>query len=359
MQCDMIAEDLTKRGHQVLYATPMRKHDSDYESLNYPVVFLDLTAKEQLSHLIRTFKPDVIYWRWNRKYVKRAIDEADKLDVPFIFAVSNVKDTIPYSLLSDVRGEIQDRRIFCNPVKSFRSLLFNYQRLHGSGTALSKVNCVVVNNRDHLGILPVSRQVSIRNAGSIVSSPFSWHNPYCLWVANLKERKRPEIYFDIVKQMETLEPDIDFLMIGEIHSHSYEEVYDLSRQQSNFHYLGFQPQDIVNGAIQGAECLVHTCEPEGFPNVYIQAWLAGIPVVTYEFDPEGFIVNDNLGYVSQSVEKMVTDIQSILHSETYHPSDRDRIKEFAEQVFGRKRLINEVEQLLMETIHPSRKSDEV
>jgi glycosyltransferase involved in cell wall biosynthesis len=51
---------------------------------------------------------------------------------------------------------------------------------------------------------------------------------------------------------------------------------------------------------------------EGFPNIFIEAWACGIPVLSLSFDPGGVIKREELGYVADgSIDNMVNKMKSV------------------------------------------------
>ncbi len=124
---------------------------------------------------------------------------------------------------------------------------------------------------------------------------FPWPRPCVAWVANLKPAKRPEACIWLA---EALAPHgVDVVMAGRIQVPGFERFEDPSRLPANLHYLGPLTQARVNGLLRTALLNVHTCEPEGFPNVFMQAWAQGRPSVSLGFDPEGLIAARGLGAV--------------------------------------------------------------
>ena len=118
---------------------------------------------------------------------------------------------------------------------------------------------------------------------------FEWKRPFCVWIANIKPQKQPEIYLKLASITKEKLPNIDFLMIGAIQNEQYRSILHSAERMENFYYLGFQPPEIVNGVLKKAICLIHTCKPEGFGNNFIQAWMQGCPTISLEFDPDNLI----------------------------------------------------------------------
>jgi len=173
-----------------------------------------------------------------------------------------------------------------------------------------------------------------------------------LWVANIKNRKQPELYVNLAKNFERR--DIDFLMMGKIEDNSYNWLSKEDSVPENFHYLGPQPIETVNGALKNSLFLVTTSTPEGFSNNIIQAWLQGKPVIAYEFDPGGLIESNRLGKIANGDFNMF-----LKHSEQYIDNQKirqeagNRALAFANQYFSTQETIATLEELFYDVLSGS------
>ena len=67
---------------------------------------------------------------------------------------------------------------------------------------------------------------------------------------------------------------------------------------SNLDLLGQQPHPEVLDLISRAIAVVSTSEAEGMPNVFLEAWARGIPVLSLDYDPDHKIQSLDLGLVA-------------------------------------------------------------
>jgi glycosyltransferase involved in cell wall biosynthesis len=58
------------------------------------------------------------------------------------------------------------------------------------------------------------------------------------------------------------------------------------------------PRPKVLEELDRTKALVSTSAKEGMPNVFLEAWARGIPVISLDYDPDGRIVADRLGVVA-------------------------------------------------------------
>ena len=208
---------------------------------------------------------------------------------------------------------------------------------------------IATNNRDLLPLSPVADAHYVPNGMSAEAEPFQWPRPYVAWVANIKPAKRPELFVEAARAL--AEHGIDALMVGHIQSRGYHWLTDPDSVPPNFHYLGPRSTTEVNGLLAASRLHVHTCQPEGFPNVFIQAWMQGRPSISLDFDPCSYIKDQGLGEVSDG--DITTFIDQVIEWAT-DPARCDAIgnqaKIFAEATFSVDKMVERVEKILKEVI---------
>ena len=70
--------------------------------------------------------------------------------------------------------------------------------------------------------------------------------------------------------------------------------------------------------IANAKALISTSPMEGFPNIYIEAWTYGIPVLSLNFDPGGVIERENLGTMAHgNLEKIINAMASVKNTQEF------------------------------------------
>jgi len=142
--------------------------------------------------------------------------------------------------------------------------------------------------------------------GTGISSDISCGNPgedgkdcRILWVGTIREEKKPEVFMDLACVM----PEYDFVMVGGMdrfsgrHGMRYHElVKKRAKAVENLEFRGFVPYHKVGELFHEASVFVNTSEKEGFPNTFLQAWSAGIPVVSLNVDPGNVIADNEIGF---------------------------------------------------------------
>ena len=343
IQSDIIANELHKLGHNVVFLAINGKQH--YNTI-YKVKPVNFSSKSIGKATIEE-NPDIVYWRNNKHRVFRsAVKIFYKNGIPVVFVVTHINSTVKWIRL-EPNGSIL-KQFFHKPLKTLKS-----RWNHGG---FKWVSGVIVNNKDHLGRLEIQKEIYIPNSNLSEKVEFNWKKPYICWVANLKQRKRPELCVEVAKKLES---KYDLLVVGDIQDKSYLWFTNPKNIPKNLVYLGPKTILEVNGIIASSICLIHTCYPEGFPGNFIQAWLQGKPVVSYEIDPGDLIESEKLGFISGSnLEQFITDIKKLAENPILNQEIGKRAKSYAEKHFQPKTNAKILEQFLLGIIQRNASSRE-
>jgi glycosyltransferase involved in cell wall biosynthesis len=130
-----------------------------------------------------------------------------------------------------------------------------------------------------------------------------------LWVGGLRPVKRPEMFVELARRL----PDIAFTMVGAGPGANLDFAAEITAeaiQLPNMKVTGWLPQSDVIREVQGASLLVNTSSIEGFPNVYLEAWNHGVPVVAF-VDVDDLIAGRGLGVICQDLDEMECVVRSL------------------------------------------------
>jgi glycosyltransferase involved in cell wall biosynthesis len=165
-------------------------------------------------------------------------------------------------------------------------------------------------------------QLLRRNYGldsSVVSSlvdiadstlPLSERNISVLWVSNIQQLKRPELFLELARRL----PTFPASMVGGAAPKTgdlFERVRIAASRVSNVTFHGPLPYQATQRLFDRARVFINTSEIEGFPNTFLQAWARGIPVVSF-FDPDGVVQREGLGHAVASVEDMAAAVHRLV-----------------------------------------------
>jgi glycosyltransferase involved in cell wall biosynthesis len=341
MQTDIIAAGLQRRGHDVTYAAIGGRRGS-YDT-SYRVEPIDRPFRSQFRALLAYRGSDVIYWRHNRYDLLTAVLLARSAGVPFVFGVSSLGDVRPGS---GAARSGSDRRV--RPGTLFR-LLLNRRAIAApvNHVALRLVDGATSLNRDYLDLLPVAHRIYLPNAVPEAVVPSSWPRPFVLWAANVKASKDPEAFVALARDCRDL--PVDFLMVGRLVDSGYRDLLERAAATPNFHYLGPKTPDEVNGMLRASLFLVHTCHPEGFGNIFIQAWKAGRPTVSLHFDPEGLIEGEGVGYLAGDLPSLSRRVRELVTDDGAREAMCGRAAALGAR-YSADRTVDRIEAFLLETV---------
>ena len=139
-----------------------------------------------------------------------------------------------------------------------------------------------------------------------------------LWVNNFRDFKRPELVPELARRL----PDKRIVMIGgEVigQENLYDEVRKEAGQLPNIDFIGPVPYQEVNDYFARSRIFVNTSDSEGYPNSFLQAWVRGVPVVSF-FDPDGLIKSRGLGAVPCDLNKMEDSLRRLLADDVLRSS---------------------------------------
>lgn len=322
-QCHEVASQLLQLGHTVTYGVcrPGR-HSYDVPYATHP---LRGSLPAALSAALAELEPDVVYWRRNKPYLLRCVSAARRHGVKFVFGVSSSVDVRVFT-----KRRFPDERV--NLLRrTGRALAQLGAAARGAMNyfALSLVDGIVF---QHSGQVPRGfngRYEIIYNSYpriEVAAGPPSTR--YVLWVGNLKKIKNPEYFLRLASDLE--DTGVEFWMVGGIQNDAYRRLLgDASSLPKSFRYLGFQNQSAINSLMKGSLFLVSTSAHEGFPNVFIQAWLQRKAVVSLYVDPGELLVKERIGLCSGDYETFKADVARLIADPGLRESIGERGFQFA------------------------------
>jgi glycosyltransferase involved in cell wall biosynthesis len=172
--------------------------------------------------------------------------------------------------------------------------------------------------------------------------------PTVLWLANIKSWKQPEIYLRLAKDLSAYK--INFKMAGYIKDQKYKSLIEETElTNKRFEYLGGQTYESSNELIDIADIFVNTSKSqEGFPNTFIQSWLRGVPVISLNFDPDDIILKNQLGCISNSYEKLKSQVIDLAEDSDKRSKIAEKAIDFSNNHFISERKIDDFIRLVSE-----------
>jgi len=351
IQCDLIATWLTRIGHRVNYLAVKAKSDR-YDN-EYTVIPQAGRFSFCIYKAIRENKPELVYWRYNKKHFLISAFLCKLFGIKLVFSISTYSDIqawiwsgvfpferflVHFKSSKGIKSMIGSSKFLFDPIKSFTNYLGFYF-----------TDGVIGIQKKLTNKLPVKQQISIYNSMDTFSlGEFYWGKPFIVWVANIKSKKNPEAFIKLAQRL--IEENVDFIMIGNIQQPHYNEILKQENLPSNFHYLGPKQPAVVNSILKSSLFLVHTCNPEGFGNNFIQAWFQSKPTITLFFDPDDIIKKHKLGFHSNNFDNLVKDTKKLIHDKNMREETGLRAKIFAINNFSPEQNSIKFEQFFFEIL---------
>lgn len=310
IQCVLLAKYLAKRGHQTQYFALQEKGDINREQ-GINSRGLSRQNKDTIKALFRFYeilkreKPDICYIRsFNYLFILSWVCKLAKVST--VYNTSHINNCTPYQ---KIEFSLNLKRL----IMSLKEAILHYV----SFMALKKINLLTI-NKLHAKILKqkynIEAQPIYNSMEDNYSGDINRKERNVIWVNNIKPRKNPEIFIKLANQFKY--SNWKFLMIGEIQDKRYLEVLETAGlENSHFKYLGPKTVEEVDKILAESQIMVNTCEPEGFGNNFIQAWLSECPTITLKFDPDDIIKTNKIGFHSKTFERMTKDLKYLMNTE--------------------------------------------
>lgn len=173
-----------------------------------------------------------------------------------------------------------------------------------------------------------------------------------LWVSNLRSVKRPELALELARRL----PHVRFTLVGGVCGSQdyYDQVKAAAARLHNVTMLGAVPYQATGALFDRARLFLNTSSVEGFPNTFLQAWVRGVPVITF-FDPDRLVRQQRLGIAVDSLEDMRTALERLLSDEAERRALGARAHRFTQTQFSPTRVAREYLDLLEARAEPKRR----
>jgi glycosyltransferase involved in cell wall biosynthesis len=140
-----------------------------------------------------------------------------------------------------------------------------------------------------------------QNPGNASSSNQGASPPRILWVGRLTREKRPEWLVRLA--VESPQCSFDVVAHSNVDSAHGNRIVGQLKALSNVQWHGYIPHVALRTFYEKASVLLCTSESEGFPNVFLEAWSCGRPVLS-SVDPDGIVASFGLGRIATSYPSM-------------------------------------------------------
>jgi len=172
-----------------------------------------------------------------------------------------------------------------------------------------------------------------------------------LWIGSLKPVKRLELLLDIADQLRDVQFDV--VGNGDIGSEYVQGLQSRAQAMPNVHLHGIVPHAQVHHFYQQSAALICTSRAEGFPNIFLEAWSYGLPVVS-TFDPDNLIANRGFGRVGKDVSELAAGVRDLLDSPERWKRASQSAREYYLENHAVDKAMRRFEQMFLDSVDSAR-----
>jgi glycosyltransferase involved in cell wall biosynthesis len=321
LQIALLAKVLAKGGHEVVVLdyNITEEFQTDEGIKVYPIIgwnngiriIRTLTHKlPKLYSCLRDQKADVYYCRIRDPRHLIAWLAARKVKAKFILGLAEDLDVMSFRMrwkyyyannfhnLWTIFNGILSEIIYPKLLRKSDFIFVQHdgqkQMLHRKG-----IQAVLVPNLIDLSQMPV-----------ILTPTHS----YFVFVGWLDNRKGVADLFKLVEKA----PFATFKIIGPPRDKSGYLYYEKLKSFPNVSLLGELNHSDALQHIANSKALINTSRMEGFPNIFIEAWAFGVPVLSLYVDPGSIIEKEDLGDVAHgNIDKLLLDMNNKVYSDEF------------------------------------------
>ena len=290
-------------GMQVDYCAPISQYA--IESLDLPYNLHSIAPSKSIifwrseirdcQKVLRDIQPDVIYTRGRSQFLYACAQYARGNSIPLVWGTNGEDSCECWKMLKRLSSK---PRSILSKVALFPLFAVQDCLIHNG----MKNTTFVLTQTEHQN---QRLQENLGKSGEIMPSYYHTvaEQDEChkrnrvLWLANLSRGKQPELFFDLAERCARL-GNWEFVLAGGTSDAGYEATLRRRAESiPNLRMMGPIPFDETHGIFADCKLFVNTSKPEadGVPNVFIQSWLAGTPVLSLNHDPNGWISKKSVG----------------------------------------------------------------
>jgi glycosyltransferase involved in cell wall biosynthesis len=246
---------------------------------------------------VKNYNPDVIIQEGSRGLTFIGVFISKILGKVFIYRIASDKDVD-----GRIKKKLSKRELFLYRVALKNTNIFICQNEYQYKTLKNK--------------FPDKRIVILYNPFVIKKDLANLNNNryYIAWIGNFRYEKNVAALLPIAKAL----PDINFKIAGKP-SRDIDKVslhaLDKLKTLNNVELVGYLKRSEIIPFLSNAHALLNTSFLEGFSNTFLEAWVAGTPVITTKnVNPDDIITRYNLGVVADTYDDLSVIIKKIVNS---------------------------------------------
>jgi len=326
LQIALLARSLAKAGHEVVIIDPFSESSfttpDGIKIIHVPGWNKGIPAlrilNRRMPEMYRLFldqKADYYYVRMRSYYHMASYRAARKLNASFIVALAHDLDTAGF--FKRFRHEYLPKF----SLKSYLTLhlpndiVFRY--------LLKRADLVTLQHegqRMKPGMIR-GRQAVFHNIFdySMMPEPAKGNRDYYIIAGSITPLKGASHILELAR---LLDKKNRIIIVGEPRGREAEKVYRELRKMPNIELKGRLPHRETVELISNARALINTSNYEGFPNIFLEAWAAGVPVISLNVNPGNVIDEHQLGLFCHG---NVQEMQACIEQDKSEQVDRSRM----------------------------------
>lgn len=279
-------------------------------------------SSRKIFHILKKECPDVIYQRVLNSYSYHLARISAKISCELLIHIAD-----NYCLAFNQNFRDLVRRFFFRRLRHYHNKgLVGFITQTVAQTSLLRsynINPIIQVYNFH----PLPLEVNL-------NSRVRFMNRRIIWIGSVRPVKNFELFLQIVRTFAG--QDVDFYMVGRFDDSAYSA--KLRNEASRYHNLncyGELENNDVNQILKDCTLLINTSYSEGFSNTFIQAWMRGIPVISFSSDPDELISKNNVGFCAQGdFASLINSIRVYLNDFGMYESTSMRCIEFSGKLFA-------------------------
>lgn len=143
-----------------------------------------------------------------------------------------------------------------------------------------------------------------------------------IYVGSLAKNKGFDVFYELIVN----NPNHFYKIIGQPRDKTGAKYFRQLKDFSNVQLYGRLNHASAINHINNSKALICTSPVEGFPNIFLEAWACGTPVLSLFVDPGNIIQNNNLGFFANGdIDKLYKAMLTIETSEVYSYNARNYV----------------------------------
>ncbi|MBS1608621.1 MAG: glycosyltransferase [Bacteroidetes bacterium] len=308
LQIALLAKSLALKGHEVVIIDPFSNENFvtkegirliDIPDWNKGIrgIRLFLHRIPALKKALLEQKADYYYGRTRTYFHLLSYKAAKKLNSKFILAIASDIDIL------NMRNKIKYNY-------SHNLNIFNFLTLHLPNDLVFHY---LIKHADYITIQHSGQNIDYKIKGKVVLFPNIIENErlpavsdpakdYFIHVGTLTMLKGVGNLYDLNSM---LDPNTKIWIVGNAIDKKSNAILNKLIQSDNIVFKGRKNHNETMQLIANSKALINVSNFEGFPNIFLEAWATGVPVISLNVNPGNVFSKFNLGFFCDgSLEKM-------------------------------------------------------